>query len=77
MVTARIEAPVISGNKLLYACVKEVCHLWAQPRFDTSLITVESLWFQLVLQVGKRMVVARSEIRVVRRVVKQLPVEML
>jgi hypothetical protein len=23
----------LSGNKLLYACVKEVCRLWAQPRF--------------------------------------------
>jgi hypothetical protein len=32
--TARIEAYVISGNKVLYACGKEVCHLSAQPHFD-------------------------------------------
>jgi hypothetical protein len=34
-------------------------------------------WSQPVRQVGKQMVAARSEIGVVRRVVKQLPVEML
>jgi hypothetical protein len=33
IVTAGIEALVVSGNKFLYACVKEVCRLWAQPRF--------------------------------------------
>jgi hypothetical protein len=27
VITGRIEAPVISGNKFLYACVKEVCNL--------------------------------------------------
>jgi hypothetical protein len=27
IVTARIQALVISGNKFLYACVKEGCHL--------------------------------------------------
>jgi hypothetical protein len=27
IITARIEALVILGNKFLYACVKEVCHL--------------------------------------------------
>jgi hypothetical protein len=27
VVPAGIEALVISGNKFLYACVKEVCHL--------------------------------------------------
>jgi hypothetical protein len=66
-------------NKFLYACVKEVCRLWAQPRFGTFhqlLIIVELLWLQPVLQVGKRVLVAQSEIRTVRRVVKQLPVEM-
>jgi hypothetical protein len=26
-VTAKIEAPVVVGNKFLYACVKEICHL--------------------------------------------------
>jgi hypothetical protein len=35
VVTARIEALVILGNQFLYACAKEVCHLWSQPRFDT------------------------------------------
>jgi hypothetical protein len=47
LVTTRTEALVISGNKVLYACVKEVCRLWAQPRFDTFhqfLIIVEALW---------------------------------
>jgi hypothetical protein len=34
VVTARIEA-VAWRNKFLYAYVKEICHLWAQPRFDT------------------------------------------
>jgi hypothetical protein len=27
MVTAGIEAFIVMGNKFLYACVKEVCHL--------------------------------------------------
>jgi hypothetical protein len=27
IVTARIEVPVISGSKILYACVKGVCRL--------------------------------------------------
>jgi hypothetical protein len=31
LVITRIEARVVSGSKFLYACVKEVCHLWAQP----------------------------------------------
>jgi hypothetical protein len=78
VVTPRIEA-LASRCKLLYACVKEVCCLWAQPRFDTFhqlLIIVEVPWSQPVLQVGKQVVVARSEIRAVTRVVKQLPVEM-
>jgi hypothetical protein len=73
IVTARIESLVLSGNKLMYACVKEVCCLWSQPRFDTFhqlLITVEALWSQPVLQVGKQVVVAWSEIRALRRVVK-------
>jgi hypothetical protein len=44
-VTARSEA-LVSGNKFLYACVKEVCHLWAQPHFDSfhQLIITEALW---------------------------------
>jgi hypothetical protein len=68
--TAGIEPLVVLGNKFLYVYVKEICHLWAQPRFDTfhQLIIVEALWSQPVTQ---------SEIRAVRRVVKQLPVEML
>jgi hypothetical protein len=80
VVTAGLETLVVSGYKLLYGCVKEVCRLWAQPRFYTSnplLVIVEALWLQPVLQVGKQVVVARSEIRDLRRVVKQLPVEML
>jgi hypothetical protein len=34
VVTAGIVALVISGNKLLYACAKEVYRLCAQTRFD-------------------------------------------
>jgi hypothetical protein len=44
--TARIEALCVPGNKFLYAYVKEVCCLLAQPRFDTFhqlLIIVEVL----------------------------------
>jgi hypothetical protein len=46
IVTASIEAPVISGNKFLYACVKEVCRHRAQPHSDTFhqlLIIVEPI----------------------------------
>jgi hypothetical protein len=35
-----------SGNKFVYACVKEICRLLAQPRLDTShqlLLIVEAL----------------------------------
>jgi hypothetical protein len=35
VVTAEIEAFVMSGDKFLYACVKEVCRVLTQPRFDT------------------------------------------
>jgi hypothetical protein len=80
VVTAGIEALVVSGNEFLYTCVKEVCHLWAQPCFDTFhqlLIIVETSWSQPVLRVGKQVTVTWSEIRDVRKVVKQLPVEML
>jgi hypothetical protein len=78
-VTAGIEAFVTLGNKFLYACVIEVCHLWAHSYFDTFhwLITVGTLWAQPVLQVGKQVVDARSKIRAVRWVVKQLLVEIL
>jgi hypothetical protein len=65
MVTARIEALVASGSKFIYAFVKEVCRLWAQPHFDMFrqlLIIVEALWSQPVLQVGKQMVVAQSKL---------------
>jgi hypothetical protein len=71
---------LVSENKFSYACVKEVCRLWAQPCFDTFnqlLIIVEALWSQPVLQVGKQVVVAWSKIKAVRRVVRQLPTEML
>jgi hypothetical protein len=80
VITTWIKALVLSGNKFLYACAKEVCCLWAQPRFDTFhqlLIIAEELWLQPVLQVGEQVAVAWSEIRAVSRVVKQLPVEML
>jgi hypothetical protein len=77
IVTAKIEALVLLGNKFRYACVKEVWCLLAQPCFDIFhqlLIIVEALSSQSVPQVGRQVVVAWSEIRAVRRVVKQLPV---
>jgi hypothetical protein len=79
VVTAGIEALVVLENKFLYVCVKEVCHLWTEPRFENFhqlLIIVEAPWSQTVLKVGKHVIVAQSEIRAVRRMVKQLPVEM-
>jgi hypothetical protein len=45
--------------------------------FHQILIIVEELFSETVLHVGKQVAVARSEIRAVRRVVKQFPVEML
>jgi hypothetical protein len=79
VVTAGIEAPVILENRFLYAYVKDVCSLWAQSRFDTfqQLIIVEALRYQPVLQIGKKVTVAWSEIKAVGKVVKQLPAEML
>jgi hypothetical protein len=65
IVTAGIEA-LVSGNKFLYACVKEGSWLWAQPHFNTFhqlLIIVEALWYWLALQVHKQVVVAQNEIR--------------
>jgi hypothetical protein len=59
VVTVGTEA-LVTGNKFLYAFVKKVCRLWAQPRFDTFrqlLIIVEALWSQTILQVDS----SRSE----------------
>jgi hypothetical protein len=47
---------------------------WHLP---SNLITAEVLWSQPVLQVVKQVIVTWSEIRAVRRMVKQLPDEML
>jgi hypothetical protein len=49
------------------------------PVLDTfdHLIIFEVMWSQPVLEVGKQVVVPRSEIRALRRVVKQFPVEVL
>jgi hypothetical protein len=79
VVTAGIEE-LSSRNKFLYSCVKEIYRPWAQSRFDIFhkiLIIVQALWSQPLFQVGKQVAVARSEIRAVRTVVKQLPVKML
>jgi hypothetical protein len=61
--------------------VKDVCHLQSETYFVKfhQLLIVEVLWSQPVLQLstGKQMVVTWREIRTVRRMVKQLPVEML
>jgi hypothetical protein len=77
IVAAGIEALLISWRKFLYACVKEVCHLFAQPHFDTfcQVIIIEVPWSQPFLWVGKQEVVAWSEIRAVKRVIKQFPFE--
>jgi hypothetical protein len=53
----------------LYAC--ELSH------FLSLSINSSLLLKQLLLQVAKEVVVARSEIRAIRRVVKQHPVEIL
>jgi hypothetical protein len=69
----------MSGNMFLYTRVT-VCCLWVWPCFYTfhRLFYIgEVLWSQRVLQVGKQVVVARNEIKAVRRVVRQLSVEML
>jgi hypothetical protein len=49
------QALVIQGSKFLYACVKEICHLQAQPCFGTynQLIIVDALCSQPALQVVK------------------------
>jgi hypothetical protein len=63
----------------LDAFVKNIRPLCAQ-RFDTIhqlLMIVESLYSQPVLQAGNAVVVARNEIRAVRKAVKQLPDHML
>jgi hypothetical protein len=78
MVTTGTEQ-VAARNKFLQSYVKQGCCLWAQPRFNTfhELIIIEVLRSQLVFQLGEEAVVAWCEIRAIRRVVKQLPVEML
>jgi hypothetical protein len=46
VVTVGIEALVVSGNAVLYACVKQVCRLRAEPSFHTFhqlLINVDAL----------------------------------
>jgi hypothetical protein len=79
-VTVVIGMLVIFGSKFLYTIVKEIC-LWDQPHFDTfhRHINVEVLWSHSVWQAGtsKQVAVAWSKIRAVRRVVRQLPVDML
>jgi hypothetical protein len=54
VVNAETEAILVSVNKFLHACVKEVCHLRPQPCFDTfhQLLIAEALWSQPVLQAG-------------------------
>jgi hypothetical protein len=77
VVTVGTETIVVSRNKFLYVCVKEVCLLWARPLLNTFpqlLIIAQALWSEPVLQVDKQVVVVRSEIMALRIVVKQLPV---
>jgi hypothetical protein len=78
IVIAGIEALFVSGKKFLSACVKqsaacELSHVF-KPYINSL---VDALSSQPIFQAGKQVVVALSKIRAVRRVVKQLPVEML
>jgi hypothetical protein len=66
VVVAGIEE-LVSGNKFLYACVKEVHRLGAQLRFDTSINS------SLLLKHFD----SNHFFKAVRRVVKQLALEML
>jgi hypothetical protein len=66
IVTVKIEA-LISGDKCLIACVKDLCRLWGQARFDTlyQLITIiKALTSQPVFKVRKQEVDARGEVKV-------------
>jgi hypothetical protein len=54
----------------------ELSHILT-PSIYSSLFIFDLLWSQPVLQVGKQVVVAWSEIRAARRMVRQFPVEML
>jgi hypothetical protein len=74
IVTTRVAALGILENKFLYACVKEACEL---SHILTPSINSPLLLKHCDLRVGIQVVAAQSEIRAVRRVVKQLPVEML
>jgi hypothetical protein len=53
------------------------CELSHVLTLSINLLLFEALWSQSVLEIGKQVVVAWSEIRALRTVVKQLPVEML
>jgi hypothetical protein len=72
VVTAGIEAHVVSGNKFMYDCVKEISELIYDltPSFNSLLL--KRCAPLPVLQVGKQVVVSRSEISAARRVVNQL-----
>jgi hypothetical protein len=74
VVTAGIETLIITGNKFLYVCVKEICCLSAESRFEPSINSSLLLKRCDPNQFFNQAVVTRSEIRAVRRVVKQLPV---
>jgi hypothetical protein len=79
--TIRIYMPVTSGNTFCVSATKKsvTCKL-GHVYFDTFyqlFISAVVLRSQPVLQGGKQVVIAQSEINDVRSVVKQLPVEML
>jgi hypothetical protein len=67
VVTTEIEALLVLGSKVLYACVKEICHLQAQPHFDT-------FHHSIMLKCYDPNQLRDQDCR---RMVRQLPVEML
>jgi hypothetical protein len=79
VVTAGIEALAVSGNMFCVPVSKKsaACDLSNVLTSSINSSLLLKLWTQPVLQISKQVVVARREIRTVRTVVRQLPVEML
>jgi hypothetical protein len=74
-----IEALVVSGNKFWYACVKRSLPPVSSVTFWYLASTPHYCWSAVIPTSSsgrQQVVVIWSEIRVLRRVVKQLPVEM-
>jgi hypothetical protein len=65
----------LSAVQIHYACIREICLLWAQPVFDIFhyLIIFGAFRSQTILHADKEAVVKRKDNRAVRRVVKHFP----